>query len=490
MVCCYRYPSRLPDLTFGDCQFGADEVCTDYESKSYCRWHLPLVAKAAWSEAQKHTFAEALEARLDDLDERDATADFCGVQFFGAADFSGRTLRGADFRHATLLGNAQFRAVTFDGDASFDDTTFRGEAGFNLATFNAEASFMGAKFKWDAAFLSATFNGPATFREATIDSFAIFDGTRFDDRTSFFGTTFKESAMFESATFNGYASFDSATFDKAAHFASTTFKELADFASAIFNGPADFTSATFASYAVFDAGNDVRSQRFGKSSWQGATFGGDVSFENREFTTSGDLRVRKFAKAARFHGCTFHEAMVFPQEAAFEDRSSEGAAQAYRTLRLGMEKLSARHDAGMFYALEQASLRNTPGRMKRHEWCLSWLYEKCSDYGRNAWRPVWLLLLVAALVIPGYALAALFATFLAGNPFPNFFTLLGRSTVFSMQQVMQPLWVWRDPMTTVLIDGDGKSPLWLALLATPQSLLTISLVSLSFLALRWRFKRE
>jgi uncharacterized protein YjbI with pentapeptide repeats len=393
------------------------------------------------------------------------------VTFPVDADFTGRTLINAEFNYAVFNGMARFGDAEFDGLTSFVSARFLGDADFT-AQFRWNALFSFSKFKAGALFAGAKFWGKTYFNNAEFGR----DGRW----VSFSHAEFRKDVVFQSAVFSDDVDFYKAVFGGAAWFD-----------GAVFQRYARFTSATFAGPASFFGGSEVASLQFGSCSWEEATFGSSASFENRLFTAYGDFRVKKFAQAPRFHGCTFHEAMVFPTEAAFEDRSSEGAAQAYRTLRLGMEKLSARHEAGMFYALEQASLRSSLGHMKRHERWLSWLYETCSDYGRNGARPIVVLIGVAVLFALVYAVFPGLHAVLAGEPIPSLdLGSVGRSATFSLQQVVQPFWVWRNPTSTVLFDGDGKSPLSLAWVATLQSLFSIALVSLSVLALRWRFKRE
>jgi uncharacterized protein YjbI with pentapeptide repeats len=409
------------------CQFSDDEPCADYKGESYCAWHLPLEAKALWQETLVEAFHAALRKHLEDLDARNATADFAGVQFPGDTYFEGLSLRDADFREAAFAGCAMFSGTTLAG--------------------------VRARFQW------ATFGGVA-----------IFDHARFASYTSFYAARFHDFTSFRHATFGVGDQLLTEELD-------------AELASSQLLGPAGV-------YGKADFGAPDNSERwhFGKSTWCYAVFQSTACFQNRVFTEAGDFSEARFRCAPIFHGCKFHEAMTFPDEGAFGDVLSEGAAQAYRTLRLGMEKLTARHEAGMFYALEQESLCNTPGRMKPYERALSRLYGCISDYGRNALTPIaWLFL----CVFPVFAVVYAVMTSPVLDPAAAIDSgRVWHSATFSLQQIAQPLWVWRNPTTTMLFEGEGNSPLWLAWIASFQALLSIALVALCVLALRWRFKRE
>jgi hypothetical protein len=295
-----------------------------------------------------------------------------------------------------------------------------------------------------------------------------------------------ESADFQMAKFKAGAHFGSVTISGAASFGFATFSADANFASATFKRAVSFVETTFSAKATFNALDDSKQKTFLLSKWVNAKFLAGASFANRIFGDRGDFRGTLFVRAPRFHGCAFHEAMVFPDEGHFKDRSSRGAAQAYRTLRLAMEKMSARLEAGRFYALEHESRRNTPGEMKFTDRLLSWLYARLSDYGRDAVRP--LLLMVAVALGSGLLYA-----WISGSPLsmkaPVDWSRIGNAMSFIFEQVVQPVGVWRD-VKNVLFGDAGSIPLWLRWVCTFQSLVSLALMALSLLAVRWRFKRE
>jgi len=351
-----------------------------------------------------------------------------------------------------------------------------------------------------------------------------------------------------SATFNHYGDFESAAFRQNADFESAAFNENGDFNSANFDGYVDFESATFAGYADFDFATfgqavNFRSVTFGDdanftapvdrakatlraSCWERAGFRNDAIFENRIFIGAGEFEGATFHKAPRFHGCTLHQAVRFPTEDHFRDTRSPEAEQAYRTLKLAMAAMKARGGEGMFFTLEQRSLRNVAidvyshrlssfrrdvmsrftrrprdsasdatetsssqvrAPMRLHEITLSWLYDSLSEFGRNAVRRAWVVIALWAMASVAYAA-------IAGGPVdlraPIDAQLLEHSAAFSLEQVLRPLYVWGSNAGTLYRDINVQIPLPVKLLASLQSVLSLALISLSLLALNWRFKRD
>jgi hypothetical protein len=227
--------------------------------------------------------------------------------------------------------------------------------------------------------------------------------------------------------------------------------------------------------------------------------------------------------------------MVFPTEEHFRDTHTLEAAQAYRTLKLGMASMKARAEEGMFFTLEQRSLRNAAlsnyyrklktlrehlvawfhstrlkqnepvkingpdedkhadvaapiysnAAMRLHEVALSWMYDSFSEFGRNALRPAWCVIVLWLLF------AIVYAAIKGGplDPTAEFdFNLLRRSMLFSVEQVLRPLYVW-GANTETLYQREAIPPA-VQLLASLQSVMSFALLSLSLLALNWRFKRD
>lgn len=345
-----------------------------------------------------------------------------------------------------------FRGVVFPGAVELKKKTLHG------------ANFDSAVFCGDADFESSTFTRTASFSDAIFANLASFSGAKFSSLAIFQGAFFQHSANFQRCEFGDWANFAYVRID-----------DVTDFRNAKFAASTDFRSPRLPEHS-----------QFWFALFSDTTFADEVDFVNRVFLTGADFEGAKFFVAPKFHGCTFHEATIFPNESAFLDRSDKRAPAAYRTLRLAMEKQSSRREAGMFYALEQASLRNASEELAKHQWLMSWLYEKVSDYGRNAIRPLVWLLAVTILFAWIYGLYG-------GEPFRVSSKVdwqrVGQAATFSLEQIVQPGGVWRE-MTRDLFDGRIDVPSLIRWVCTLQSIVSVALISLSLLAIRWQFKRE
>lgn len=501
MECQYQRPDGQK------CQFGFDEQPAHFNGKYYCIWHLPYDGKRKWSAWQREEFQRLLADRIDNAAKGKEALDLVGVVLNIPLSVRGLVFYRVDLRGARVVNELDCRQITVHeaiiaqglvvkDKASFDNATL-GSATFVGATFQGPVSFHELKSEGAIDFDDAVFHGYAVFTGATFSQRASFKNASFKVEASFYLANFLDSALFNRAIFEGATPFDEAKFSKRASFVGATFKTYVEFKDCVFLDHTDFRDASFSSHvgfarsifakaAIFSV-IDSQTAKLPDSSWAGAVFKDAVSFENREFSTKGDFSGAEFNKAPNFHGCAFHEAMVFPIESAFRERGGDDAAKAYRTLRLAMEKLSARIEVGQFFALEQDALRNTPGRLRRNEWLMSWAYAKLSDYGRNALKPL-IALIVALFLCAGiYACVVSPEVSLEAKVDHD---LLWRSLVFSIQQVAQPFWVWRQPTETILVNTSGSTPLYVALIATIQSVFALVLISLSLLSIRWRFKRE
>ncbi len=304
------------------------------------------------------------------------------------------------------------------------------------------------------------FSGPVVFASAI-----------FSDDVSFASATFSGYADFASATFSDYADFTSATFSGYTSFISATFSDDVSFVSATFSGHTDFVSATFSDYASFAS----------------ATFKDVSTFNNSTFYFNTYFSKTHFKRAPEFHGATLHQGTYF-LGAEFIDRESPYAPPAYCTLKLAMGAIKAHQEEAWFYALEQESRRkqlNTPFRIK----VFSLLYQWLSDYGQNFFRPLgWLAgMTVAFWWIYGLVLGII------GKFEGSLFSFLSR---FTINQLLRPFAVWTERGIEPLKTGIPSPPgpisdniiFIVQLVATLQSLLGLTLVTLFLLAVRREFK--
>ena len=517
------------------CQFSADELTYTWGDKDYCIWHLPEAAKREWNDSQREDFQKRLTQSIEELGSAGSNQfNMAGVTFpKGTTGFAAKQLPKIDFSRATFLGfvsfsrtqflgpaifesavfeNVAFDHTTFDEDAEFIESQFVYGVTFERVEFKKRVDFQGSEFKVNAIpnFKYAAFKGDAQFFDSEMDS-PNFEGASFEQRAYFACSYLYGSwATFQGVRFNGSTTFESTRFTNAS-----------------------FSGATFRHEARFDGSADAKADCYiGESRWRGARFESDVSFLNREFRASADFSGATFSVAPIFHGSKLHQSMIFPAEQYFEDILSEHAAGAYRTLKLGMASFKARHEEGMFFTLEQRSLQRAaigpvvedikrrfrkvlrvdaklPDDLRSYiatqrfgtrrsaidgvpqvapmtipDALLSWLYDKVADFGRSAWRPLGILIVLQVLF------GTIFVC-IASPPFspkwPINWGLIFGGIKFSAEQVVRPFLVWGVPSRQLFKDGAGGLVL---ALSTLDSIASLALVGLSLLGLNWRFKRD
>lgn len=232
---------------------------------------------------------------------------------------------------------------------------------------------------------------------------------------------------------------------------------------------------------VFNARSGNDSKTIGALDFGKTRFLGPVDFNGREFTDYAHFQLCEFHKAPAFFACTFHQGIVFPRADAFKDTASAGAVNAYRTLKQEMEKLRARREEGIFYALEQRSLVATPGALRRNERIASTIYGGITDYGQNFLRPLMWLLLVTV------GFTGIYGLMLSKPCDPCEFNpdALISAIKMGVEFSVNPFRVWRKPIADL-----GGHATAIQLTSTLHSLIALTLIALFLLALRWRFKRD
>jgi len=164
--------------------------------------------------------------------------------------------------------------------------------------------------------------------------------------------------------------------------------------------------------------------------------------------------------------------------------SSENAVRAYRTLKLAMENVRARQEEAMFYALEQQSLRarkDTPWST----WAVSHLYHLTASYGQSFIRPLGWLLGITVFCFLLYAAVVYLSSFSWHHLWGHLRGILD----FTMEQFVRPFSVWGpfggSGLKSIL---GGSLPLVVTVIATFQSIFSLSLLAPFLLALRRRFR--
>lgn len=132
--------------------------------------------------------------------------------------------------------------------------------------------------------------------------------------------------------------------------------------------------------------------------------------------------------------------------------------------------------------MEQKSILKKEKESGKKNW-FRYFYGLISDFGNNAVKP--LIILIGSMFI----FALIYALWLSPKIsvyLPIDFELISKSLHFSTKQMTQPFWSVRN--LTPLMDEEVQThPIMY--LAIFQSLVSLTCIALSALAIRWRFKR-
>jgi hypothetical protein len=221
--------------------------------------------------------------------------------------------------------------------------------------------------------------------------------------------------------------------------------------------------------------------------------GADLDLAGSRFDSA--VRIAQIENLGRlnFDDCRFAVAPSFrgedlPQKTSFRGTKFTRRAEdetAYREIRNYFHKHRARDAEGQFYAMEKRCQRLCMTRPR--QWvprALSYLYDLSSEYGYSyGWALFWFCLVQVVF--------ALLYAFLSGElePSGNYDS---RVLAFTFGQIVKPFELFSSRVST---DGAygiipaGDRGWWLSLTAV-QSVLSIALVALFLLAIRWRFRRE
>ncbi len=499
MPCAFHAERPYP---FGDldpgCQFKVQEnQLTEVDGETWCHYHLPLrnkdkqeTQKAQWNYERIEQFNKAVFIWIRKAFDEKEVCDLTGTVFPGDIDFSKiEVFPPVSFFNTQFSGDAEFAKARFSGTADFREAQFSGPAWFRGAQFSGIAEFEKAQFSGDAEFWEAQFSATARFIGAQFSGTAWFKKAQFSDITGFRGAQFSGSAEFGEAQFSDTAGFRGARFSGSARFGKAQFNGNAGFEKAQFSGAAEFEKAQFSGDAEFQAAGDtstpeaIRANTFHWVTFENVVFSGPVSFLNRQFLDTTNFKGCVFNYAPAFHNCALHQGTNF-RGTQFLDTTSEGSAEAYRTLKLAMENVRARQEEAMFYALEQQSLRarkDTPWST----WAVSHLYHLTASYGQSFIRPLGWLLGITVFCFLLYATVVYLSSFSGHHPGEDLRGILD----FTMEQLVRPFSVWSaDGGKALKGIPKGPLPLVVNVIATFQSIFSLSLLALFLLALRRRFK--
>jgi hypothetical protein len=268
----------------------------------------------------------------------------------------------------------------------------------------------------------------------------------------------------------------------------------------VHNVPCDLSRSTFLGASKIHVPGDL---------WdflcEDARFNGYLFFEASGCTGRVTVARSDFDDGSRFNwvdgvralnsaGCTFAKAPTFgatpklPARTEFKGATFKLHAEdesAFRVIRNFFNDHRARDLEGRFYAYEKRCHRL--GLRRPREWvprALSFLYDATSEYGYSYGRAlVWFCIVQLAF---GVAYAALSDRLVPGGDFDS------RVVAFTFAQVVKPFELFGSKGATdgayAIVPAIGHG--WWLLLTAVQSILSISLLALFLLALRWRSRRE
>jgi hypothetical protein len=209
----------------------------------------------------------------------------------------------------------------------------------------------------------------------------------------------------------------------------------------------------------------------------------ELSLRYRDVVHALVLTDTIFNTAPQMFGAKISEGSLFPKRKYFMRRKGEHDASCYRTLRYIMESQRNRDLEGMFFSLEQESLLNTKNKLHRL-FSISNMYYLLSDYGTNYRRP----LLIFLLSIPLFTIIySLIRSHTIAVELPIDWKNITNSLIFTLKQTFQPFDNLKN--TQEIQKGDLIKTILLSGVAITNTLFSFLLLTLSGLAIRWRFKR-
>ncbi|EPG6064456.1 MULTISPECIES: hypothetical protein [Proteus] len=212
------------------------------------------------------------------------------------------------------------------------------------------------------------------------------------------------------------------------------------------------------------------------------------------FVKGLSLKYRKIIHEINFSNTTFFtppqlqhanisEGSEFPNKNHFIRRNGTYDASCYRALRFIMESQRNRELEGMFFSLEQESLLNAKGKIKKY-FSVNYLYYVLSDYGTNYRTPLFILLISIPLFTIIYSIIN---SPVISTSLPIDWDIVIKSLIITLKQTFLPFDLLRN--NDIIVNKKAGSVIGFVLVGVINSILSISLLALSGLALRWKFKR-
>jgi len=285
-------------------------------------------------------------------------------------DFSGADLRAFNLRSRNFPRTPNFDGCEFNS-IELSESTFEKGATFRGAKFH-KGTGIGPQVASQGAF---DFSGAEFFGDVTVDhqlsgAVFVFSKAKFNGKMRIRTGPATGVFNFQDAKFHGeFRTQGGHKFGWLA-FAGAQFG-VGDSAPSVFRG------------TTFSLGADFK----------GACFHGPADFDNTAFERSASFVGCTFHTAPSFHGAQLHKGTLFSDQSRFPrlflDLTSDGASNAYRTLKHAMNEQHAWAEEMGFFLLEMRASERRKGLWNR---ALYKLYDCLSIYGLSAWRPfLWLL---------------------------------------------------------------------------------------------------
>ncbi len=490
---------------------------------------LPAIADAAHARGGLHLILSQAwmggDLGLDPAPGQAAALDIdaSGAWIGGPLRCRGRVLSAGNFNGATVIGDSDFTRSIFQSEAHFTGVKFAGAADFSDAVFHNHAIFEQARFAGPADFFGVHFLGRA-----------LFDNAQCLDDIGFYKSAFVRRLTINDATFYGKVNLEGATDGdpivsspqlirltaqgtpltaltgtldpgvgpSASSFRSlpklharrATFYENANFSNRDMLSPSTFRSARFHERALFH-GSDIHAN----VNFHGTRFREALHFTPKHLPKYPDdlLRLRFLNDGAGRDYAGWKKAYLKTRAVRRgDDFTADGYFDAletsFRTLKQLMEDRRDRVREGEFFNYELRARRKRSD-VPWWERAASFIYWLISDYGNSIFRPlVTMVLLFVGLSLAYYALGD-HLTRLVPLKLPHLFSAFGFSwgNVFSPFSVLDPQrfssgsdsWV-----QSLVLTPDSAAAFRIKVLASAQSLLSLTLAFLAGLAGRRRFQ--
>ncbi len=449
-----------------------------------------------------------------DLGPKIISAHFEKCLFLGWCAFSNLKIANSFFDNARFIGDATyFDSTEFLTGAHFSGVQILSGSivTFSEAKFDGEAHFRGSRLSWPS-FNNAVFGGGCDFSDAIcVDSGIYFTGAEFGGGYAHFDRIVVNGvADFSFAKFNSVASFTDAEFkydvyfrsDKggkfaaAADFNGAVFNRVADFSGRSFNQTTDFRGARFGGLPMFYDCELVGETLFDASSFAGRPWLAalDESTVERELEREERERIRR--RQIRFNSSVFERKSVtvdklsskVPPRVTWNSRA-KAFELAFRALRRLAAMIGNVDDEMNFHSLE-LDARRARTDVPLFERSIILLYRWFSDYGRSMWRPIWVFVALAAIIVslvtPFTWHALDQAKLLRRN-----IDIPGQAEVamYIARNFIPPPAVWSENLGRSWAIGlNDTARSLLSLLGTFQTLMFVGFVSLFLISMRRRFR--